>query len=151
MNESRDHAALDAVNDKKTRFFRPSIQNALGAFMVMLVTTSAGVVLFVRDNTRDNTRAIEEHIKTPHASQVVEWKEFDALRDQFTSHSIDGKRKHALIDQAIKHERALSKDLTKFIGTGGHFNKQGLRRLQSQVAELEKRIWSCGCNRQADE
>ena len=145
MNEiPSHHKALDAVN-QKPRFFRPSIQNALGALLVVLVTTSFTVILGLRDSTRDNARDLHQHVNSAHAKHPVEWKEFDDLRDQFTAHAIDGKRKHALIDQSFQHEHEAIAELKAFMNKGGRFTRDDGDRLEARLRRVEEQLRRCRC------
>ncbi len=144
MNEEQNRRALDAVNGK-SRPLRPSLQNALGALVVVLVTTSAGLVVSNRDTTRDNSRAIATHKEAAHAKHPVEWEQFDALRDAFREHEIDGKRKHALIDRELQHEHEALDELKRFMNEGGRFTSDQGAALEARIRQLETQIIKCRC------
>ena len=153
VNESSSNdRALDAVNRRRTGFFRPSLQNALGAFMVVLVTTSAGVVLNLRDIARGNAEQIEDHMQTAHAKHPVEREEVLALREQFNIHESKGKYKHAIIDKALEHEHEAIKKMQEFMDYGGRFSQEDAkemremdRRLERRIQVLEISLQACGC------
>lgn len=140
MNDSQNSRALDAVNGKRPRFLRPSLQNALGALLVVLVTTSVGVVFTFWDNLRTLSELLARHLDYPHATQVVEWKEFDALRDQFELHENDGIRKHQMLNYQVQQMQRNVDELLEFKNAGDRFTREDGDRLEAELSRLRMRL-----------
>ena len=120
-------------------------QAIIGPLLVVLVTASFGLVVSLRDTTRDNTKAIEGHKKEAHAKHPVEWEELAKLRSEFNTHVAEGKYKHNIIDKALQHEHEEIEKMREFMQKGGRFTKQDGDEIRKRIAALERRMWSCGC------
>ena len=123
MANGRDDRALAAVNERRKGFFRPSIQKALGALVVVLVTTSVGLVFTLRDLARSNAELIEDHDAKAHAEYPVEFKEFASLKERFNIHEREGQHKHAAIDKALAQDHETLRRMEEFMRKGGRYTR----------------------------